>query len=1701
MSTSLMPTSLLGSLGLPILQDALDAAFGQGVVTLSADSSGVSAGLTLSGGPSVNVDDLIVNAQGISGHFYIGGLSATNSLSATIAGFTVALTAFDITLAQGGLAASNIAAQLTIPFFTDSSGNPQVVDIEVSTDAKGNLTISVAAAPSQSTTPDGLVQLMYELTGVGSVEIDVDSLKITEVNSVWTLLISGNLIIETEGLSWPSIELTGLGIDSKGNISLQGGWIDLPNQMALDFYGFHVGLQKLGFGTDANGDKWIGFNGDINLVEGLTLGGSVRGLQIDITHPAVTFEGVSIDFTIPDVLTIDGEIDHFQVNHAMSGQDLVNAGLPGYIYDFIAPAGPAPPGGKQVNVFAGAVKVVVLPGDMDLEVDANFIVGTFGGQSVFFLDVDAELPVGIPIFLDVALYGLQGLVATGLQPQPEPTYTWWQWFKYPAAGESGGSGTTTGAVDLSGTPDYSATDFYKWLVPSPGAFAIGAGATIGTEADDGYTASAAIMFVLMLPGPVISLIGKANILSPRIGAASDDANFDAMATYDGNSQTFDLTIDAQYSIPVVLDITATAEIFVGEGQWYFALGKPPHEQRVSARIFDIFETDAYFVVSNTGLVTGTWTGYKNSWSFGPLSASVDAYLATLAAIQWSPLQIAGGIELYGNLQLSAFGIHVGLTADALLEGSAPNPFWVHGELSVELDLPWPLPNIGATISLTWGGDDGSVPPSPLALSRLNATLIDHCDSADKPASDHYVLLSHAAPAVAPDLTVTWDPVALGILGLTTSTGRTLTSLPDMIPDNSSTTQFAPVLPQDAHFTLNFSQGTCDNTGVFGDALPWGSFPTLPAVPALPPTSLVGADDMSNINPDQPPVQFVIRHTLLEVALYIFDAASSTWSLVCSTATPTVSDPEIGVTQLSGVWLSAQTTNADPRQAMTQLKVVPWRLLPGVDETAQWSSESQIDVSGDSFTDQDLLFTVAAGIATPTIGNYDAGPSGLLFTTNGSVANPAVTISFPQPSVLTSITALVYVDDGELWFVDAPQCLVNGVALTPQSSSQDPSSQAWTLNFASTGSSIQELTIPVAGNLMVLFSIDYSTAPVPMAILPEAPGFYALATATMIEAERAGASSFQTVPNGDPIVEFAYFQTASGPGTVQGTATAAPVPVTPTPYPQLERNCSSAGQPASASPLAGALTDLHTYTQWSWPLDGATAAYYGYDVNVEFVESYVNALYTAFSRQSVDLSLHFRCVDRNNNHTLLVPNAIHVPSIPQQGALAAGAETVPLPSYIPQTPIPIPRWRIDTQQQALLEKRAAQAVHPSVLAASAPVFAQPSLSSLLLEANPSGRNAGLTIQQIGSGLAGEILHEIEEYNDGQKAEQLWFRPFAPSTRYTLDVVAGPFYSDRDLAALGSLPGQVSLNAVLDATDAISLLAALEGYFGYEDSLTTLERVQFTTSRYQNFTAHLANATGQLAGASGATPIRNYVAAVDPVTWLAGQTTQLTGWIDAGVQLLTDRQKLASLVATFDPLADDLSSGSAPVTNGVSALVSDRQTVAKDWAAFSQAANTIFNGLITALGHPEMAANTALPAVPDTEISFFTDATGLWIEAILIQSPEPLPWQRIWRWIRLSGAANSIDATLPLWNDDGTIGLLVPLELLRGIFNLSMTFQGNLGAEAQCITQNATGVTEGVPVGPIRMGPPLRRIPRDGESIVAPERPVLDLAPKLQAIFQA
>ena len=178
--------------------------------------------------------------------------------------------------------------------------------------------------------------------------------------------------------------------------------------------------------------------------------------------------------------------------------------------------------------------------------------------------------------------------------------------------------------------------------------------------------------------------------------------------------------------------------------------------------------------------------------------------------------------MHGDIRLDAFGIGMGVTADALLEGCAPNPFWVHGEVSVELDLPWPLPNVGATISLTWGGDDGEIPPAPLALNHVDAIVADHTDKSGGPVSDHYVLLAHRPGGPWPDPTVQYDdPDRPGILALDSSNdqswrdrvkpGDLRAILPDLNP-NALQGRYAPVVPQDAHFVLTFARPVVDAAG-------------------------------------------------------------------------------------------------------------------------------------------------------------------------------------------------------------------------------------------------------------------------------------------------------------------------------------------------------------------------------------------------------------------------------------------------------------------------------------------------------------------------------------------------------------------------------------------------------------------------------------------------------------------------------------------------------------------------------------------------------------------------------------------------------------------------------------------------------------------------------------------------------------------------
>ncbi len=139
--------------------------------------------------------------------------------------------------------------------------------------------------------------------------------------------------------------------------------------------------------------------------------------------------------------------------------------------------------------------------------------------------------------------------------------------------------------------------------------------------------------------------------------------------------------------------------------------------------------------------------------------------------------------------------------------------------------PRPLPNVGGTVSLSWGGN-GPPPPAPLALNSVGATLVDHG------ASDRYELLAHRAGA-AVNAAAGAEIVALSPAGARVPRdarhpqrragrllGRALSRCRcgplERVPNlDAASLAWAPLVPQDSHFALHFAHPVADQAGFAG----------------------------------------------------------------------------------------------------------------------------------------------------------------------------------------------------------------------------------------------------------------------------------------------------------------------------------------------------------------------------------------------------------------------------------------------------------------------------------------------------------------------------------------------------------------------------------------------------------------------------------------------------------------------------------------------------------------------------------------------------------------------------------------------------------------------------------------------------------------------------------------------------------------------
>ena len=132
--------------------------------------------------------------------------------------------------------------------------------------------------------------------------------------------------------------------------------------------------------------------------------------------------------------------------------------------------------------------------------------------------------------------------------------------------------------------------------------------------------------------------------------------------------------------------------------------------------------------------------------------SVEAWLDAIASLSCKPVHFHADMWLHAAIELSAFGVGAGLSGDAMLAADIIDPFDIKGELSVTLELPWPLKDISKDVTLEWARSRPP-PPTPIVLQAvgiehlkssavwplaMNATLVPSYDNGegylDNPAS-------------------------------------------------------------------------------------------------------------------------------------------------------------------------------------------------------------------------------------------------------------------------------------------------------------------------------------------------------------------------------------------------------------------------------------------------------------------------------------------------------------------------------------------------------------------------------------------------------------------------------------------------------------------------------------------------------------------------------------------------------------------------------------------------------------------------------------------------------------------------------------------------------------------------------------------------------------------------------------------------------
>ncbi|MEM1322803.1 MAG: hypothetical protein AAGG75_21235 [Bacteroidota bacterium] len=612
-------------------------------------------------------NDLLIGTGGVSGTLGLEAVGGNDILWANIGdndGFRVGFKHFDIKFKQNKILSSKIEGAMEIAKFVypagtvneqgqSIAGDPVTIGItgHIHDDGDFNLTAS-AEPPYPIEFPDVFIY-------------SIKSLELGREDDDFYVGTSGRL--EFQGFLKDTLKLKAIDVDrlriySDGTIEFEGGSIALVEPIVLPLGPVEITVSAIHYGShqrEVDGVmrkyNYFGFDGGVSVDP---LGVEIRGDGVKYYYctdnlpnkpPAyLHIQTLYLDLTIP----------------ASSPAAIINGWLS------IPEPGTSPEYAGGISIQLPKAKIA---GSADMKLQPRY--------PAFIIDASIELPAPIPLG-PVGIYGFRGLIGYRYVAEKEAVGlvsgvdTWYDYYKKAPRGISVTKFNGPDRTTASGTP-----------------FSIGAGASLGTSADNGTILNIKAMVLLSIPS-LFMIDGRASILSARLGLDDPgDPPFFAFIALGDNS--LELGFGADFKMPSssgdILRLYADVQagfFFNDSSRWYVNIGTKTNP--ITARVLTLLTITSYVMLSSKGIEAGARGEFNFRRKYGPIKVAAWAYVEIGGKISFEKPQFGAYLAAGVGADIDIKIVSLYASFDVLFGVEAPKPFLIYGEfrLCVRIRIAW-----------------------------------------------------------------------------------------------------------------------------------------------------------------------------------------------------------------------------------------------------------------------------------------------------------------------------------------------------------------------------------------------------------------------------------------------------------------------------------------------------------------------------------------------------------------------------------------------------------------------------------------------------------------------------------------------------------------------------------------------------------------------------------------------------------------------------------------------------------------------------------------------------------------------------------------------------------------------------------------------------------------------------------------------------